>query len=134
MEIVKKCFERDNFARENGIELVEVSEGKAVARMTIQEKHLNSFGVTHGGALFTLADFSFAVAGNTHGQVALSINAHMSYIKATSSGVLTSYAREVKSSRRLGMYHAEIKDEDGDIVATFEGMVYKKKQTLEETF
>jgi len=134
MDSVKKCFERDNFARANGIELVDVSEGKATARMTINERHLNSFGVTHGGALFTLADFAFAVAGNTHGQVALSINSHMSYIKATTGGVLTAHAHEVKSSRKLGMYRVEIVDEASDIVATFEGMVYKKKETIEDTF
>ncbi len=133
MDMVKKCFERDQFAKANGIELIDVTEGKATAQMTISERHLNSFGVTHGGALFTLADFAFAVAGNTHGQVALSINSHMSYIKATTSGVLIAHAHEVKSSRKLGMYRVEIVDEEDDIVATFEGMVYKKKDRLEDT-
>jgi acyl-CoA thioesterase len=131
METIKKVFAKDAFARRNGIALVHVSEGEAVASMQIEPHHLNSFGVTHGGALFTLADFAFAVAGNTHGNVALSINSHMSYIKATSQGVLTAYAHEVKSSRKLGMYRVEIKDEADEIIATFEGMVYKKKETLE---
>lgn len=130
--IVKRYFEQDAFARSLGIEVTEIGAGSATACMRLTPGHHNSFGVTHGGALFSLADLAFAVAANTHDVVSLSINAHMQYIKATSTGTLTARAKEVSSSRKLGMYRVDITDEAGDIVATFEGMVYRKKERLEE--
>ena len=132
IEIVKQYFKQDQFARENGIELVSIERGKATARMQITEKHYNAFGIAHGGALFSLADIAFAAAANTHGVVSLSISVTMSYIKARSNGVLTAYAYEVSSSRKLGTYRVDIKDEEDKIVAIFEGMVYRKEDKLKD--
>ena len=51
----------DRFAAETGVELLDVREGCARARMLIEPRHLNGGGVCQGGALFTLADLAFAV-------------------------------------------------------------------------
>jgi len=98
--------------------------------MTIQEKHYNGVNITHGGALFTLADFAFAVACNSYGTLAVAINVNISFLKATSKGVLTARAREVARSNRLGTYHIEITDEEGAIVASFQGTCYRMQQPL----
>jgi acyl-CoA thioesterase len=45
--------------------------------MKINETHLNAVGVVQGGAIFTLADFAFAVASNSRGKIALAINAEI---------------------------------------------------------
>jgi len=45
IEIVKQYFKQDQFARENGIELVSIERGKATARMQITEKHYNAFAL-----------------------------------------------------------------------------------------
>jgi acyl-CoA thioesterase len=64
-----------------GIEPLEVSEGGATTRMEVTSEHLNSLGTVHGSALFTLADFTFAVAANSHGRATVAINANISYMK-----------------------------------------------------
>ncbi|MGB9603265.1 MAG: PaaI family thioesterase, partial [Limisphaerales bacterium] len=75
MEKIKKYFiENDKFARECGIELLSVEEGKAVARMKVETRHHNGVNTAHGGAIFTLGDFAFAVAANSYGTVAVAIN------------------------------------------------------------
>ena len=66
-EDLKRFFKRDRFAEFLGIELLEAGEGYARSRMQIGEEHLNGIGTVHGGAIFTLADFTFAVASNSHG-------------------------------------------------------------------
>lgn len=48
--------EKDIFAANAGMELVEVREGYSRAVMTVGKSHLNAGGVCQGGALFTLAD------------------------------------------------------------------------------
>jgi acyl-CoA thioesterase len=130
MQQIARFFDRDKLAKHLDIELVEVSPGQATTRMTIQEKHYNGVNITHGGALFTLADFAFAVACNSYGTVAVAINVNISFLKATSKGVLTARAREVARSNRLGTYQIEITDEEGSVVASFQGTCYRMQQPL----
>ena len=90
MKNIKEFFQkRDQFAKYVGIELMEASAGKAKVRLKIKEHHLNGVNLVHGGAIFSLADFAFAVASNSHGTMALGINANISYVKATNNGILT---------------------------------------------
>lgn len=87
MENIRKFFKKDRFAKYLGIELVEVSEGKARVRLKIRQEYLNGVDLVHGGAIFALADFAFAVASNSHGTIALGVNANTLYLKAARSGV-----------------------------------------------
>lgn len=131
-ETARRVFARDRYAQLSGIEIVETSKGYCKARMQVEDKHLNSVDVVHGGALFTLADLAFAVASNSHGQVALAINAHITYLQAVQTGVLYAVATEVDKPRKLGAYEVTISDEGGRIIATFSGMVYRKNKPIKD--
>ncbi len=130
MKHIRDFFDRDALAAHLGIELLDVSPGKAVARMQLQDHHLNGLGTVHGGATFTLADFAFAAASNSHGNVAVALNATISFVKAVSTGVLTAEAVEVSASRKIGTYTVNVTDESGQIVAVFQGMVYRKGKSI----
>lgn len=124
-ELIKNT-KNDRFAGYLGIKLVEVQPGYAVAEMEVTENHLNGVGVVHGGAIFGLADYAFAVASNSKGPVALAVNAQISYFKSPQGKKLTAKAREITSSRKLGHYQVDILDEDETPVARFTGTVYIK--------
>jgi len=130
MNTVKELFKRDRYAAHSGIELLEVTPGGARARMKLQPFHFNGLGTAHGGAIFTLADFVFAAACNSHGTVAVAVNASISIMKATTAGTLLAEAREVSKNFKLGNYTVEIKDEAGEIIALFHGLAYRKKDPL----
>ena len=133
MEAIKHFIaQNDRFAMHAGIELLEVTEGTATARMKITQQHLNGVNIVHGGAIFTLADLTFAAASNSHGTVAVAINVSIAYIKAISRGTLFAKAREISRHPRLALYLVDITDDGGDLVATFQGMVYRKKEKLLE--
>jgi len=127
MEAVKNFFKNDRFAEHVGIELLEVSEGRAKAKMEIKEHHLNGIDIAHGGAIFSLADLAFAVASNSHKTIALGINASISYLKAAASGTLIAEAKEVSLNPKLATYEVRVTDETDDIIAIFLGTVYRKK-------
>ena len=129
-EIKQFIAENDRFAKHTGIELLEVAGGTASARMKISRQHLNAVDIVHGGAIFTLADLVFAAASNSHGTVAVAINVSIAYLKAVGRGTLFASAREVSRNPRLALYLVDITDDDGDLVATFQGMVYRKKEKL----
>ncbi len=123
-------FNKDRYAALTGIELLEVSTGYAKAKLKISEKHLNSAGTVHGGAIFTLADFVFAVASNSYGTIAMAINANIFYHKAITEGALIAEAKEIAFHKKLASYNIKIVNGEGELVADFNGMVYRKEDSI----
>ena len=124
-------FEKDQFAAFVGIKLVEARPGYAKASLELTGNHLNAVGVVQGGVIFTLADFAFAAASNSRGQVSLGINANISYFRAPKGKTLTAVAKETFLNHKLANYTVQIFDETEGIIAQFTGMVYRKKDTFE---
>ncbi len=121
--------EKDRFAQYVGIELLEISAQRAKAKMTIREHHLNGVNIVHGGALFTLADLVFGALGYVHDQSSVSINANISYFKAINTGSLIAEGKLVALTPKLGSYTVQITDEEGDTVAVFQGLGYRRRQS-----
>ncbi len=134
MNDINKYLKSDLFAKELGIELLSVKEGKAKVKMKITQNHLNSAGTVHGGAIFALADFAFEAASNSYGTLALGINVSISYFKAVSSGILYAEAKEISFNPKLATYLIDITNERGDIIALFQGTVYRKKDKLSDNY
>lgn len=127
-----RFFEKDRFAAHVGIELLEAGDGRARARLVLDERHRNAAGVTHGAAIFSLADLVFAMASNSHGTVALGVNVSVSFLRASRGGVLHAEAREVAINPKLATYEIRVTDEVQALIALFQGTVYRKRETLEE--
>jgi acyl-CoA thioesterase len=130
IENVKRCLQQDQFAKRSNIELLEVSPGRATAKMVLHPHHLNGLGTVQGGAIFTLADFCFAAACNSHGTVAVALNVSITFMKAALTGTLWAEAREISKNFKVGSYAVEVKDDHGDLVAQFQGLAYRKKDKL----
>ena len=130
MQNIRNFLKRDRFAELCGIELLEISPGRARARMEIKDCHLNGANITHGGAIFSLADLAFAAASNSHGTIAVAINASISFFKAIAKGTLIAEAEEVSFNPKLASYTIRVRDDEGSLVAQFQGMVYRKKEAI----
>jgi acyl-CoA thioesterase len=126
MSLLADYFAADAFATGIGIELLEVKQGLARARLRVEARHLNAAGVVQGGAVFTLADYAFAAASNSRGNLALAIDAHVTFLRAVRGGVLVAEAREEGGGRRLSTCHVRVTDEGGALVALFTGTAYRK--------
>ena len=110
----------------------ESGPGYCKTSLTVEDKHLNAANVVQGGVIFTLADLAFAVASNSHGQLALAINVNISFLQTKTSGKLYAIANEITEPKRLGAYDVMVSDDRGELVARFNGMVYRKKERLVE--
>jgi acyl-CoA thioesterase len=131
MDKIKEFFSKnDLFARHNNIELLEAGEGRALASMKIEPYHFNGAGTVHGGAIFTLADFAFAVASNSHGKLAMGINTSVNFVKAAVSGTLYAEATEQSLNPKLASYSVMVTDDRKETVAIFQGMVYRKNESI----
>ncbi len=133
MQVIWDFFKNDRFAQHCGIELLDIAEGRAKAKMVIRDSHLNGVNLVHGGAIFTLADLAFAAASNSHGTVAVAINASIWFVKAATQGTLYAEAEEVSCNPKLATYSIKVTDDAGEIVALFEGMVYRKKDRIDRS-
>jgi len=120
----------DRWAATAGARLVEVREGYARVRMRLRPDHLNGVGVVQGGAVFTLADFAFAVASNSHGTVAVALDTNITFARAARTGVLTAEAREESVSRRVSVCTVRVTDGRGEVVALFRGTAFRKDESI----
>lgn len=129
-DAMRAAFQKDRFAAANGIELIEIRSGYAKAKMTVEDRHLNGLDIVQGGAIFTLADVAFAGACNSVGQVAVSVNATLSFLKPTRSGTLWAEAHEISRSRRLSNCTVRVTDDADKLVAMFQGVAYVKEKSF----
>ena len=116
----------DRFVKHVGIELIDAGEGQARTWLHVAPHHLNGLGMVQGGVLFTLADYAFAAAANSHDSLGIALNTHMTFIKAVRKGTLVARCREVAVNRRTAFYEVEITDETDTLIATFQGTAYLK--------
>jgi acyl-CoA thioesterase len=121
-----KLTAEDQVAKLLQINLVEVAPGYAKAKMEIKESHLNGVGTLHGGIMFSLADYVFAVAANSYGTPTVAVQASISYYKAPAGPILTAESKELSNGRKICSYEVDLRDTDGTPVAKFTGTGYRK--------
>lgn len=128
--LARRLLARDRWAAAAGAKLVEIREGYARARLRLAPVHLNGVGVAQGGAVFTLADFAFAAASNSHGTVAVALDTSITFARAAVRGVLTAEAREDSLSRRVSVCSVRVTDDRGQLVALFRGTAFRKDERI----
>lgn len=94
----------------------EAHYGYARVSMTIQPRHCNALGIPMGGAIFTLADFAFAVAAN-QGRDVVTQASQITFLKAAQGSRLIAEARQVKDGKRVCFYEVKVNDDLGTEVA-----------------
>ncbi len=131
LEQIAQTVGQDPFARALGIELLAIREGYSKVAMTVREWMLNAHGTAHGGVIFSLADFTFALACNSHGQLAVALNASINYVSPVAPGTrLIAEATEESLGRRIGLYRLVVTAENGTLVATCQATAYRKNQPV----
>ena len=122
----KEFFKNDRFATRAGMEVIELREGYARARMLITEEHLNAGGYCQGGALFTLADLAFAAAVNSHDIFTVSTSSNITYFRSVKEGHVYAEAVEIINHHRLPYAEVRLTDDDGNLLAIFTSSGYRK--------
>lgn len=125
-KIVDRMYEFDYFSQWLGIERVVVEKGHTILKMQVKKEMLNGFGIAHGGITYSLADSALAFASNARGVQSVSIETSINHIKPTREGdFLIAEAKELNVTNKTGLYEIKVKNQDGELVALFKGMVYR---------
>ena len=121
----------ESYARKLGLRLVDLSAGYAVVEMAPSKDIENIFGMTHGGAIFSLIDEAFQVSCNSHGTVAVALSVNVTYHKAPDrKSVLRAESREVHRTRKTGTYDIKVTDDKNELIASCTALAYRKGDPL----
>jgi acyl-CoA thioesterase len=116
----------DQFAEVLGIKVLGVKDGYSKVSIEVEKTHTNALGFTHGGVIFSLADYAFAQACNFGDNVAVAIQVSINFLKPSAEGdVLTAEAIRISEGKTTGLYQVTVRKDDKPI-ALFTGLAYKK--------
>ena len=90
---------------------------RACLWLEIQPHHLNAGGTVMGGAIFTLADFAFAVASNWNKPLNVSTTSQITFLGTAKGARQVAEARKVKEGRSTCYYLVDVSDDLGNPVA-----------------
>jgi len=117
---------KDYFAKSLGIQVLEAKDGYAKVTMKVEKNHTNALGFTHGGAIFSLADYAFAQSCNFGDNIAVAVQVSINFLKPSVEGdTLTAESVRVSDGKTTGLYQVTVRKEDKTI-ALFTGLAFKK--------
>lgn len=102
-----------------GIEFTEVGDDFLRARVPVDHRTVQPFGLLHGGVSVVLAETlgsmgAYFASPEGHRAVGLDINAN--HLRAATSGWVTGTARPVHRGRTTQVWQIELANEAGDLV------------------
>ncbi len=120
LEKAREIFSKDKYATDaSGIVIEEVGENYAKCSMKLTDIHRNAFGGVMGGAIYTLADFTFAVASNFDKErLTASLVGQASFLSMSRGTVLFGESQLIKDGRQNCFYQIRIYDDLGKDIAT----------------
>lgn len=114
----REYFANDIYATETtGIKIIDCGENYAECSLVTDKRHQNATGHVMGGAIYTLADFTFAVAANFSGFPTVTTMSNISYLASPKGDTLMSKAKLIKNGKRVCFFEIEITDNLGTKVA-----------------
>ena len=104
-----------------GLELVEVTEEGARARIAVAEHHRQPMGLVHGGVFACVADsiatLATARAVDAEGRSAYGLVNQAAFMRPITRGTIHATARRRHRGRTTWVWEVEIADDDGRLCA-----------------
>jgi acyl-CoA thioesterase len=131
-DVLKTIFDKvnseDTFAKQIGMNLIEIRTGFARATLLITDEKVNMYQMAHGGAIFSVADQACEAAGNSFGEPAVALQHSIHFLAAGKSGdLIEATAKVTHRSNRIGLIEFEVKNQEGLLLATGQQLIYFKK-------
>jgi uncharacterized protein (TIGR00369 family) len=122
-DVVQMINERlGGYNRAMGLTFVSATLDEFVAELEIGEQHLQPYGLVHGGVLAGMIESlcSTAAALNVfaEGKSTVGLENSTSFLRAVRAGTLRCTARPLVRGRRSQVWEAEVRDDDGRLVAS----------------
>ena len=119
LDELNEFFKNDIFATKLlNAKILEANNDYAKCFFEITADHKNAKGVVMGGAIFSLADFTFAVATNQHEEYyTVSTTSNINFIRPVFNGKLTAEAIKIKDGKTICFYDVNVFDDNNILIA-----------------
>lgn len=108
-EEMNEIVQKNPFAKYIGMELLEITEGYALGRISFEKQYENIYGGMHGGCAYSLADTLAGIAVSTYGELVTTLDASMNYLLPVEN---TEYvycrAKVLRHGRKVSVIRVEI--------------------------
>ncbi|MDR3239470.1 MAG: PaaI family thioesterase [Clostridiales bacterium] len=127
IEKIRSFFMSDRFAMNAGIVIDAVESGSVTCSMPVTAAHLNAAGGVQGGAIFTLADFTFGVHANLEcasGEetgMTVGQSCAISFLKLAKGKKLIATSTCLSKGRHISVYRISVTDDLGNFIAEMHG-------------
>lgn len=129
-EQAKEFFKNDKFVNAVGIEIISAEAGNATCSLTVEDCHMNAANAVQGGVIYTLADFTFAVAANCFDKITVTLSNNIEYVKKAVSGTLFAHSILTDMSKRICFYKTEVVNENGELIASLNTVGYISDKSI----
>jgi len=104
-----------------GVEHLEVTADKLVVRFTITDKHLQPFGIPHGGIYCAVHESTASYAGQVWlgpGGIVVGTNNNTDFLRQAKVGdTITTTATPIHRGRSQQLWHVDSVDQDGRLIS-----------------
>ncbi|MDR2866517.1 MAG: PaaI family thioesterase [Methanomassiliicoccaceae archaeon] len=127
-EVIKSVHNAP-YSRLNKVDPISIRPDEVWCRMPLDESTLNSIGLTHGAAIFALADCTFAFAANLHGEKQIALSGSIIYHRPGVGNELTACTSKISDTNSVSTYEVRVYCGGKHIAtATFVGFKLKDKK------
>jgi 1,4-dihydroxy-2-naphthoyl-CoA hydrolase len=109
------------FAEEIGVEWIDFDPDNARARIKVEPRHLQSFGIVHGGVYASLAESICSAATymavREEGMVALGMANSTTFLRPITDGHVNAAAKARQRGRTTWVWDVELTDDEGHVCA-----------------
>jgi 1,4-dihydroxy-2-naphthoyl-CoA hydrolase len=109
------------FAEEIGVEWIDFDPDNARARIAVEPRHKQPFGIVHGGVYASLAESICSAAAygaiRENGEVALGMANSITFLRPISEGHVNARARVRQRGRTTWVWDVELSDDDDRVCA-----------------
>ena len=111
-----------NMAGHLGIEFLEIGDDSLTARMPVDERTKQAFGILHGGASCVLSETLGSVAAwmciDPTKQRAVGVEINANHLRSADEGFVMGICKPIKIGRTLHVWNTEIFKDDGKMSCT----------------
>ena len=105
-----------------GIEMLEMTKEKVTAKMPVDSRTHQPYGILHGGASAALAETVASVGSyliaKENNSIAVGVDLNITHLKSKRHGWVTGIATPIKIGRSLHVWSVQIVDEEHELIAT----------------
>jgi uncharacterized protein (TIGR00369 family) len=100
--------------------VVQATSERVEMALEVGPQHLQPFGLVHGGVYCGLVETACSLGASLalQGAAVMGIENQTSFLRAVKSGTITTLATPVHVGRTSQLWHAEVRDEAGRLVAS----------------